>query len=203
MAIGATVVRKPDDGRIAVDVPGWRTDLVGEIDLIEEVARDPRLRSDRRAARRVPARGRRDDPAWPAAERLRLALAASQLSEVMTFPMVPAEGNAGPVIANPLSAEHGRLRHQLLPGLIAQAEANWAQHIRDVRLFELGTIFVDRESRGAAPAEFMHAAFVVSGARREPHWSDGGRPPEWDRWDALGSVRAVDRSGAARGDGPS
>ncbi|MGH7528272.1 MAG: phenylalanine--tRNA ligase subunit beta, partial [Gemmatimonadales bacterium] len=37
--IGATVVSKPDDGRIAVDAPGWRPDLVREIDLIEEIAR--------------------------------------------------------------------------------------------------------------------------------------------------------------------
>ncbi len=199
VAVGATVVRKPDDGRIAVDVPGWRTDLVSEIDLIEEVAR---IRGYDRIDAPLGAfrpGGRRDDPAWSVGERLRLALAASQLSEVMTFPMVPVEGNAGPVIANPLSAEHGRLRHQLLPGLIAQVEANWAQHIRDVRLFEVGTVFLAGQD-GVPPAEFTHAALVVTGARREPHWSDGGNPPQWDRWDALGlfeRLTALAQPGAA------
>jgi phenylalanyl-tRNA synthetase beta chain len=36
VAIGATVVAKPDDARLAVDVPGWRPDLTAEIDLVEE-----------------------------------------------------------------------------------------------------------------------------------------------------------------------
>ncbi len=39
VAIGATLVPKPEDDRIAVEAPSWRPDLSREIDLIEEVAR--------------------------------------------------------------------------------------------------------------------------------------------------------------------
>src|SRR5262249_30827069 len=39
VTIGATVVSKPEDERIAVDVPGWRPALQREIDLVEEIAR--------------------------------------------------------------------------------------------------------------------------------------------------------------------
>ena len=67
VAIGCTVVAKPAEGRLSVEVPGWRPDLVQEIDLIEEVARIhgygnlpdelrpfPRRRTGRRADRDRP-----------------------------------------------------------------------------------------------------------------------------------------------------
>lgn len=185
VALGATVLSKPDDGRIAVDVPGWRPDITSEIDLIEEIARlygYDRLPTDLRAFR--PGL-RQDDPAWGAMTRLRTALAAAGLTEVVTLPMVGAAGPHAPTVLNPLSADHRSLRDRLLPSLIKQAEANWAMQTADVRLFELGTAFL-AEPGTAVPVESLRAAFVVTGARVPPHWTDGGKGRHWDRWDAIG-----------------
>jgi phenylalanyl-tRNA synthetase beta chain len=183
VAIGATVVSKPDDGRIAVDVPGWRSDLVSEIDLIEEVVRQ--YGYDRVPGEMRPFRpGRRvDDPAWHAARQIRAALAARGLAEVLTLPMVASAGASAPRLLNPLSADHQVLRDTLLPSLVSQVEGNWAMHTADIRLFELGTVFTV-DGRARSPVEVQHVAFAITGARRPSHWSDHGKGPIWDEWDA-------------------
>lgn len=189
VAIGATIVSKPDDGRIAVDVPGWRPDISSEIDLIEEVARVygyERLPTELGAFRpglRV------DDADWDAAGLVRRALTGLGLSEVVTLPMVAASGEQAPRLLNPLSADHGVLRTELLPSLVRQVEANWAAQTGDVRLFEVGTVFAD--ARGRDPVEAQHAAFVLTGARAPLHWSDSGSGRAWDRWDAVGAFQRL------------
>lgn len=185
VAMGATVVNKPDDGRIAVDVPGWRPDITAEIDLVEEVARLYGYERFPTGLGAFRPGSRTDDPAWKVAARVRLALAAEGLSEVITLPMVATAGAAAPRVVNPLSADHALLRDALVPSLIHEVESNWAMHTADVRLFELGTGFA-MGTAGGLPTEELRAAFVVTGARAPAHWTDHGKTPVWDRWDALG-----------------
>ncbi|MGH7582800.1 MAG: phenylalanine--tRNA ligase subunit beta [Gemmatimonadales bacterium] len=183
VAIGATVVAKPGDDRIAVGVPGWRSDLVSEIDLVEEVARIhgyDQLPTELRPFRP----GLRDDDAgWAAAERLRTALAGYGLAEVVTMPMVAGGAEGGLRIVNPVSADHAELRPRLLPSLVREVETDWSYRTADVRLFEVGTAF---SGGGTPPSEAMHVAFVVTGARAPRHWTEGGKGRDWDRWDAIG-----------------
>ncbi len=189
VAIGATVVSKPDDGRIAVDVPGWRPDLLQEIDLIEEVARVhgyDAVPDDLRAAR--PGR-QTDDPAFAAAGRLRHALIAEGLFEVVTLPMTAGEGAASVRLLNPLSTSEGHLRSALLPGLTRLVELNWAAQLRDVRLFETATIFAPG-APGEPPREALHVAAVITGARTPAHWSARARE-DCDIWDAKGLFERV------------
>ncbi|MDX2206104.1 MAG: phenylalanine--tRNA ligase subunit beta [Gemmatimonadales bacterium] len=185
VGIGATVVSKPDDGRIAVDVPGWRPDLLAEIDLIEEIARVHGYDNIPSELRPFRPGLRVDDPAWTAAARVRAGMTALGLSEVMTLPMVAAAGDQAPRVLNPLSAEHGVLRDALIPSLLRQVEANWANQTGNIRLYEIGTVFTANGAK-ARPSERLAAAFVISGDRHPAHWSEASQTARYDRWDARG-----------------
>jgi len=189
VSVGATVVAKPDDGRLAVEVPGWRPDLIEEIDLIEEVGR--RYGYDRIPSELAPCRpgSQRDDPAFHTADRVRDGLSAAGLCECITLPMGAYDARAVALL-NPLSADQGRLRPSLLPGLVREVERNWSTQLRDVRLFEVGTVFAPANG-GARPREQVRAGAVVTGGRRPPHWTSAGKTADYDRWDLKGLLEVA------------
>jgi len=179
-------VAAPKDDRLAVQVPGWRPDVTREVDLIEEVARlrgydsfPDELRAYRPGT--VP-----DAPAELTLRRIREQLIAggSGLLEARTLPLGPADGPESVAVLNPLSAEEAHLRSRLLPGLVRRVEHNWSVGNRDVRLFEVGTVF--RKGSGPRPEEELHLAIVLTGARHPPHWTDSANAaklPDMDIWD--------------------
>ena len=186
--LGCTVVSKPEDGRLAVDVPGWRPDLQAEVDLVEEVARLHGYEAFPDELRPFRVGIRPDDPAELADDRVRDGLVAQGLREARMLPLGAA--GAGPVpVLNPLSADHAALRGALLPGLVAAAERNWAAHVRDIRLFEVGTAFAPGD--GDRPAEERRVAGVVTGGREPGHWTASGRAPDADLWDLRGLFEAA------------
>ncbi len=181
-------VAAPKDERLAVQVPGWRPDVTREADLIEEVARlrgydalPDELRPYRPGT--VP-----DAPPMRARTRVREQLVRAGMLEARTIPLGAPHGPDAVEIRNPLSAEESHLRSRLLPGLVRRVEHNWAGSIRDVRLFEVGTVFRTGRGEGGggmgAPEEWTSVAGVLTGARRPGHWSDGdAKVPDMDLWD--------------------
>jgi phenylalanyl-tRNA synthetase beta chain len=194
-AVGFVVA--PKEGRLAVQVPGWRPDVTREVDLIEEVARvrgydtfPDELRPYRPGT--VP-----DAPSELTLRRIRaeLARAGTGLLEARTLPLGPPDGPDAIAVRNPLSSDETHLRSRLLPGLIRRVEHNWRAGERDVRLFEVGTVFRPGtgdpkghgggRGKGGLPDEQLWLGIVLTGARRPPHWSEGGgvKVPELDIWD--------------------
>jgi len=148
--------------RTTVLVPSWRGDLEREIDLIEEVARI-------HGYERVPETTR--IPVMPAApshrercERLaRRVLAGAGFTEVLTYSLVadsPLQrqqlwhSGAPMKLRNPVTAARTHLRLTLIPGLLEVKRFNLAHGVPRVSLFELGKVYLPRDtSRDELPAE--------------------------------------------------
>lgn len=173
-------VEADSDTTWRVEVPGHRSyDVFREVDLVEEVARrhgydsiPDQLRSYRPSV--VPP----DDVAQ-LEDRLRTLLVGRGLLEARTAAFArPNEGDVELLL--PLSSEESRLRRALLPGLVHRVEANFNRGARDIRLFELGTVFSPGGDDGL-PLESTRLAAVVTGLRAPPHWS--GDDATFDVWD--------------------
>ncbi len=185
---------EPDgEDDLSVTIPGYRSyDVTREVDLIEEIARThgyDNFPDDLGAARptMVP-----DHPLFQLEDNLRLALAGAGLLEATTPAFAPAsEGDVE--LNNPISSEESRLRGNLLPALLRRVEYNFARGARDVRFFELGTVFHSC-GPGNAPREDLHVALTVTGRQRPGHWSE--EVESVDFWTLKGLVQeALDQSG--------
>jgi phenylalanyl-tRNA synthetase beta chain len=180
-------------GGFAVTVPSWRADLAGEADLVEEVARH--LGYDRIPAPRIEVAA--VDPAAGLEEASRDVLAGHGFHEAIGYSMigageddawVPAGTRPGWRLTNPIAEPLAVLRRSMLPGLVRAADLNFRRGARDVRLFEIGHVFL-REGGAAAPDEPSRVGIVWSGAGRPRHWSEVA--PEVGFDDLAGLVELV------------
>src|SRR5437763_3155660 len=149
----------PKDGRLAVQVPGWRPDVLREVDLIEEVARLKGYDAfpDELGPYRIGTVP--DAPVEQAKARVRQQLVRAGFYEARTIPLGPPDGPDAVAIRNPMSAEEAHLRRRLIPGLVRRVEHNWANRRRDIRLFEVGTVF---RTTPQAPDELDAVAGVLT-----------------------------------------
>ena len=160
-------------GGLSVSVPGYRSyDVTREIDLIEEVTRAhgyDRFPEDLATARPTTVE---DHPLFQLEDGLRTVLSGEGLLEAANPAFAPThEGEVE--LNNPISMEENRLRVSLIPGLVRNVEYNFARGARDVRLFEIGTVF-HTTGVGDPPREDLHVAFAITGRREPEHWSEGG-----------------------------
>jgi phenylalanyl-tRNA synthetase beta chain len=182
----------PQEGALDVGVPLWRTDVVAEIDLVEEVARlrgygsfPAELRAYRIGT--VP-----EHPLVARSARLRELLVGMGFIEVRPMPFVsdPDPNGTSVRVTNPLAGNESYLRSDLLTSLARRAEFNLARMEGDLRLFEIGTVFRAQAGTPGRPAEEVRIGMLCMGARRPPHFTEPS-PPAWDEWDAKALAEAV------------
>lgn len=183
-------------GALLATPPTWRVDLLREADLVEEVGRH--LGYDRIPVAAASARlSPLPDRLVEAEERARTALAGLGFHEAFNYAMnaageddafVEASAPGQIVLTNPIAEPLARLRRSVLPGLLRAADRNLRHGAEDVRLFEVGRVFLRREA-DTFPDERPRAGIAWAGAGEPRHFS--ARPRPVDFFDLAGAVETV------------
>ena len=149
------------DPTFSVRLPSWRLDLEREIDLIEEVARvygynrfantlptalpviaHPTAAAESAVRARLPALGYSEAISSSFASEADGKLFLEPWHENTAFTSAMETGQGLIRLENPLSDEARLLRPSLAPGMLAMLAHNLNRDVREVRLFEQGSIFM-------------------------------------------------------------
>ena len=184
---------------LSVNIPTRRPDVHRPADLIEEIARLYGFDN-------IPGRLRfGDGMGLPVREQLlrslRSVMSGVGYHEIFSFSFIGAAdldalqlpgddpARTGITVVNPLRDEEGVMRTTLLPGLLKAASANLAKRVDDVRIFEIGKVFLPGD--GVLPEQPDRLGFVAAG-EATPRW--GGEAHGYDVYDATGLWEMVARS---------
>lgn len=136
-------------------VPSWRPDIMGEADLVEEVARIASLTKLQGKPLPRVTDGIPKPVMTPAQRRQSMArrtCAALGYNECVSYTFIDQAsaalfggGDEATQLENPISTEMSHMRPDLLPGLLQAAARNQARGFADLALFEVGPVFHDGE----------------------------------------------------------
>ena len=182
-----------DGAMLNVSPPSWRSDVVGQADLVEEVVRIHGL--DKVPSAPLPRNSVVAKTAIsPAQRRQRIAkraLAARGFHETINFTFIPRAqaalfggGDDARQIENPIAADLDALRPSILPSLLAAAQRNQSRGFTDMMLAEVGAQFAS----GMPEAQANVAAGIRVGAGVRS-WSKSTHPS--DAFDAKADMLAV------------
>src|SRR5262249_11228220 len=132
-------------------------------------------------------------------ERVRDILVHCGLQEVITYALTepvreaPLDLPAAEYVRllNPISSERVVMRHSVLAGVLEVAASN-LRHTEEVRLFEIGLVYVPRPGE-KLPEEPRRLALVLTGRRWPEFWGEAAATPgqTLDFFDLKGIVEAL------------
>lgn len=175
------VVSRTDDD-VTTRVPSHRADVVEEVDLIEEVAR---LHGYNRIgtgwAYRSTTVGERE-ALDVQLSRLSAHLTGRGFTEALTssfsdgrelddFEWDENDPRRRPVpVRNPLNAIHRYLRTSLVPGMLDAVRRNMDHDVRDIRMYQIGKVFLSEPGGEQLPQEQMSLGLVMTRPDAQNFW---------------------------------
>lgn len=169
-------VRQIDDDTLGVTPPSFRIDIEREADLIEEVTRLYGYNEIGVSLPVVPMSFANRDPGRSLKKKVAAILMANSCYEAINYSFVSPEHadllgfgadderRQTVKILNPLVEDQSVMRRSLLPALLENVRRNINHQNGDVRLFEMGKVFIPT-SVGGQPHEETRLGIVLSGRR--------------------------------------
>ncbi len=189
------------DNAFSVIPPTFRVDIKREVDLAEEVARLHGFDNIPVISPRIAPSEVSESPDLLLRDKVRTLMTGFGFSEIITYSFVSPDsvdalltGEApSPLkdfthIMNPLTVDQSVLRTSLIPGLMETAKYNILHEIADLKLFEWGKVFFNRED-DLQPLERINLAGIMVGVRHQKSWYNEERPVDF--YDATGTLTAL------------
>lgn len=192
-----------DDETLAVQAPTFRVDIQRPQDLIEEVARLTGFDHIPATFPAIPAEAKHPDPMVAIKKQIKRQMAGFGFLEVITYSFVsdqateqlklePGDEKSRVIkILNPLAKDQSTMRTSLVPGLLDTVYRNGSQQIRDLKLFEVGKVFID-QGPDRLPEEIEMLAVLWTGLRFRSGWHTQDAP--CDFFDIKGAIEGLLRA---------
>lgn len=172
-------------------IPTFRVDITREVDLIEEVARHYGYNKIPSTLPSVVMKTEGSKTKNILENRIKQILASHGFLEVINYsfddPAYLGLFNSTEPLAilNPLSSEGSVLRTSLFPGLMRNVSLNLNRQINDIRVFEIGRIYIP-EGNGL-PKEITKLVVAATGKRQQELWEKA----EFDFYDLKGVLERI------------
>jgi phenylalanyl-tRNA synthetase beta chain len=190
-------VERLDHATLRVKAPSFRIDIARDWDLMEEVARlegydnipvtmPPIKPSEEGDAREIMI-----------GDKVRDVMKGMGFTEVISYSFIAADSvdlldpeTESPLkscvkLLNPLTTDQSVMRTSLIPGFMTCLKTNFSYGEKDLRLFEWGKVFTDR-NRDELPQERYSLCAVMTGSANPKEWHRESRP--LDFYDLKGAA---------------
>lgn len=175
-------VLSKDTDNFILSPPLRRFDINEEIDFIEEIARITGFENIPTESPRTTVFIQPEEPLYKLETKAKDTLKSLGLFQVINYSFTNPRNfknfaipeydirNNAINLQNPISYEQGVMRTFLLPQLVENVSHNISFNRKDLRLFEVGKIFI-KDNNSLLPFEEIHAAAVLSGRKYPFSWA--------------------------------
>jgi phenylalanyl-tRNA synthetase beta chain len=193
-------VQTDGDGELKVSVPSFRVDVTRPRDLMEEVARLSGYDGIPTTFPAMPSEGATLSAMMTLRDRIRNLLSGFGFFETINYSFISADScdrmqlhdddprRQHVALLNPISEEQSVMRTTLIPGLLETAQRNISRQQSNLRLFEVGKVFLG-QSDAVLPQEEEMLAGLWTGPGVKAAWHS--RERACDFFDIKGAVEGL------------